>query len=335
MVQRSHILQEIKNEKKHKKKEAAEDEKRHAQGEEGDDEGHKVEDSTNNNDNINSFLVEGEDSLLALEIAASLLKKDRMDARQLGMETLCLLTDPVKAGIDTALLASKVVLFGAVDAGNENDAEDEYMPPEDLGVREAILSLVQFGRLGEYVDFQEEEDVCASSNNLNAEENEFNAMLHNLALAVLANALDVLEQHGNEMAAVGSSGNSATAVAKVGEPTTNANVFLEESQEISRRELLKTLLNVLGNANSKPHDACLSAKCLRSLFQASKKAKRKARDLNAKQIVNTALDIGRRTHVKLENATRNVIRELEKTDDLNDNGDNNTIQESKSDEDRE
>jgi hypothetical protein len=39
-----------------------------------------------------------ESALLALEIAASLLKKDRMDARQLGMESLCLLTDPTRSG---------------------------------------------------------------------------------------------------------------------------------------------------------------------------------------------------------------------------------------------
>ena len=258
-----------------------------------------------------------------MEIAASLLKKDRMDARQLGMETLCLLTDPAKSGIETALLASKVVLFGAVDAGNELLLEDDdYMPAEDLGVREAILSLVQFGRLGEYIDFEEEEDAGA---NLHAEEKEFNALLHNLALAVLANALDVLEQHGNEMARVGSNANpdaSNVAVARAAAteetPSTNTNAFLEETKEISKRELLSTLLNVLGRAESKPHDACLSAQCLRSLFQASKKAKRKARDLNAKQIVNTALDVGRRSHVKLENETKKIMLELQKTDDMDD-----------------
>lgn len=279
--------------------------------------------SGSDENNGNPFLAEGESSLLALEIAASLLKKDRMDARQLGMETLCLLTDPTKSGIETALLASKVVLFGAVDAGNELLLEDDdYMPAEDLGVREAILSLVQFGRLGEYIDFEEEEDAGA---NLHAEEKEFNALLHNLALAVLANALDVLEQHGNEMARIGSNANpdaSNVAVARAAATeetsSTNTNAFLEETKEISKRELLSTLLNVLGRAESKPHDACLSAQCLRSLFQASKKAKRKARDLNAKQIVNTALDVGRRSHVKLENETKKIMLELQKTDDMDD-----------------
>ncbi len=298
VARQSSIIQGIKNEKKQRAEEAL--------------------DSSEDN-NMTSYLGDGDDSLVALEIAASLLKKDRMDARQLGMETLCLLTDPAKTGIETALLASKVVLFGSVDAGSES-LEDEYMPAEDLGVREAILSLVQFGKLGEYIDFEEEEDSTA---NIHEEEKEFNALLHNLALAVLANALEVLERHGEEMAGIGSNATANTAVAAAaennGEPSTNANAFLEETKELSKRELLSTLLNVLGAAETKPHDACLSAQCLRSLFQASRRAKRKARDLNAKQIVNTALDVARRTHVKLETETRNIIRELEKTDDMDEN----------------
>jgi len=313
VARQSTIIQGIKNEKKRQVEEAGPDD-------------------------IESFLADGEDSLLALEIAASLLKKDRIDARQLGMETLCLLTDPAKTGIETALLVSKVVLFGAIDAGSEALEDDEYIPAEDLGVREAILSLVQFGRLGEYIDFENEEDNVA---NLHAEEQEFNALLHNLALAVLANALDVLERHGQQMAGIGCSTTSTVAAAASAttsttqESTTNANTFLEETKQISKRELLSTLLNVLGRADSKPHDACLSAQCLRSLFQASKEAKRKARDLNAKQIVNTALDIAKRTHVKLETATKSVMRELEKTDDLdaNVNGNQNDNEEQDSEED--
>lgn len=242
---------------------------------------------------------EDENSLLALEIAASLLKKDRIDARQLGMESLCLLTDPASAGTHAAVIASRVVLFGSVQDENLDDAD---FLPDELGVREAVLSLVQFGRLGENGDlFEEEED---SDSEVNDHEREYNEHLHNLALAVLANSLETLKMSRSE-----------------NKPS--ANEFLEESKEISNRELLSTLLNVLSRAESKPHEACLSAQCLNSLFQASKEAKRKARDLNAKQIVVTALDVGRRTHVKLETETKNVMRELEKHDDenLNDNED--------------
>jgi len=238
---------------------------------------------------------EGENSLLAIEIAASLLKKDRMDARRLGMESLCLLTDPSKAGMETALLASQIVLFGSVQ---EESGDEADFIPDELGIREAILSLVQFGRLGEYCDFESDDE---EEENASGVEAEFNEVLHNLALAVLANALEVLEAHGNKMAAPE-------------DAKPSANSFLQESKEISKRELLSTLLNVLGKAESKPHDACLSAQCLKSLFQASKEAKGRARDLNAKQIVMTALDVGKRTHVKLENETKNIMKELTKVD---------------------
>lgn len=238
---------------------------------------------------------EEENSLLAIEIAASLLKKDRMDARRLGMESLMLLTDPSKTGIETALLASQIVLFGSVQEESGNEAD---FIPDELGIREAILSLVQFGKLGEYCEFDSDDE---GDDNVTGIEGEFNEVLHNLALAVLANALEVLEVHGN-------------AMVKTQEEKPSANTFLEESQEISKRELLSSLLGVLGKAETKPHDACLSARSLRSLFQASKEAKRRAKELKAKQIVLTALDVGRRSHVKLENETENVMKELEKVD---------------------
>ena len=41
-------------------------------------------------------------TMKALNIAASLIRKDRVDARRLGMESLILLTDPLRAGIETA-----------------------------------------------------------------------------------------------------------------------------------------------------------------------------------------------------------------------------------------
>jgi len=233
--------------------------------------------------------------LLALEIAASLIKKDRMDARRLGMESLCFLTDPSRTGPETALMASRAVLFGSFQT--ENDEDVEFLGDE-LGVREAILSLVQFGRLGETPQESDSED---DGNQL--QEEKFNNLLHNLALAVLSNALEVLE---NQV--------TTSCDSKQAETT---NTFLEQTNEITSRELIDSLLKVLGQAESKPHDACLSAQCLRSLLQASKKARRKARDMNAKQIVATALEVGQRTHVRLQTETENVMRELEKLDDEN------------------
>jgi len=247
-------------------------------------------------------------SLSALEIAAILIKKDRMDARRLGMESLCFLTDPSRTGVDTALVASRAVLFGS--AQNDNDDDVEFLADE-LGVREAILSLVQYGRLNESNDMPPDSDSDEDTTRIHDEEKSFNDILHNLALAVLSNALEVLETHGDDFA--------PSSESKLSQAT---NDFLKESKEISHRELIDSLLNVLGQAEAKPHDACLSAQCLRSLLQASKKARRKARDMNAKQIVATALEVGQRTHVKLQTETLGVLRELEKPEDEDREDDN-------------
>lgn len=239
-------------------------------------------------------------SISALEIAAQLIKKDRLDARRLGMESLCFLTDPSRTGVETSLVASRAVLFGA--ARNDDEDDVEFLADE-LGIREAILSLVQFGRLSESADCAMDSDSEEEVHKTDEDKN-FNDILHNLALAVLSNALEVLEKYGG-----GSAPSSETKLSQV------TNDFLKESEEISHRELIDSLLKVLGQAESKPHDACLSAQCLKSLLQASKKARRKARDMNAKQIVATALEVGTRTHVKLQTETLSVLRELEKPDD--------------------
>ena len=240
--------------------------------------------------------TERENFLFALEIAAGLIKKDRMDARQLGMESLCLLTDPARTGKETALLASQVILLGTI---HDENATESHLLPEELGIREAVLSLVQFGRLGEGGEFSPPESN--DEDNELPDEKAHNDILHNLALAVLSNALEVLENHTNKI-------DPNKSVASI------TNTFLDESTDISSRDLLRTLLGALEKAEEKPHNACLSAKCLKFLFQASQKARRKARSLNAKQIVATALEIGRRTHVKLQEETQKVITALEKPD---------------------
>jgi len=244
---------------------------------------------------------QGDKSLSAVEIAAKLLKKDRLDARRLGMESLCFLTDPSRTGVDTALVASRAVLFGSAENGDEDDVE---FLADELGIREAILSLIQFGRLSESSDCIIDSESDEESTKVNEEEKNTNDILHNLALAVLSNALEVLENYGDDEA--------PCPEATLSQVT---NDFLKETEEISHRELIDSLLKVLGQAESKPHDACLSAQCLRSLLQASKKARRKARDMNAKQIVATALEVGQRTHVKLQTESLSVLKALEKPDD--------------------
>lgn len=258
--------------------------------------------------------TEVEDAIRAVEIAHGLLMKDRMDARQLGLESLCLLTDPKKTGITTALLSSRVVLLGTtqdLDPFNNVAPEEGTMIYDEVPfqeIRQTILSLVQFRRIGDADEFDEKDDES---------EEEHITTLHNLALAVLANALDVIENE--DMLVLGESSISSTPEevpsgnrSRLDTSESISERFLEDAQECSgkNREIMKTLISELGKAGSKPHNACLSAKCIGSLCRASEKARKRAKDLGAKNVVQTALDVGTRTHLKLERECDKVLSTL-------------------------
>ena len=246
---------------------------------------------------------EHENAVVALEIAHGLLMKDRMDARQLGLESLCLLTDPKKTGYMTAVLASHVVLLGStagvVISGVTDVAErDSILMNEGpfQEIRETILSLVQFSRIGE-----DDDDEVMSP------ESEQMVLLHNLALAVLANSLEVIE-HPEQYEPEDTKQRPRLRTQSSGDITKD---FLTQSEEHSNKEILSTLISELGKANSKPHNATLSAKCVGSLCRASEEAKRRAKELGAKNVVATALDVGVKTHLKLETECQKVLRALE------------------------
>ena len=110
--------------------------------------------------------TETENAIIAVEIAHGLLMKDRMDARQLGLESLCLLTDPKKTGITTALIASRVVLLGTaqdIDINNGTSPEEGLMCDEApfQEIRQTILSLIQFRRIGDAEEFDESEGASS------------------------------------------------------------------------------------------------------------------------------------------------------------------------------
>jgi hypothetical protein len=246
--------------------------------------------------------TETENAIIAVEIAHGLLMKDRMDARQLGLESLCLLTDPKKTGITTALIASRVVLLGTTQ-DIDSPTPDQGLMFDDSPfqeIRQTILSLVQFRRIGDADEFDGNEDE--------SEDEEHITILHNLALAVLANALDVIEnddlldEDAPEVVPTRSRAETSESISQR---------FMEDAQEFAENhEILKTLISELGKAGVKPHNACLSAKCIGSLCRASDKARNRAKDLGAKAVVQTALDVGSRTHLKLERECDRVMKTL-------------------------
>ena len=253
--------------------------------------------------NKNQDLMEHENAIVAIEIAHGLLMKDRMDARQLGLESLCLLTDPKKTGYITAVLTSHVVLLGSTQGvelpgiGHENELIVDEGPFQEI--RERILGLVQFSQIGE--DSHDEVDASPESEHI--------TLLHNLALLVLANSLEVIEnadQYDDEPEDTKPRGRLRTASSN-----DVANEFLQQTEDLSKKEMLSTLISELGKAQHKPHEATLSAKCLGSLLRASDEAKRRAQELEAKMVVTAALQVGTRTHLKLETECKKVAKALD------------------------
>jgi hypothetical protein len=244
--------------------------------------------------------TEQENAIVALEIAHGLLMKDRMDARTLGLESLCLLTDPSKTGYMTAMIASHVVLLGSaqgtVDIADDSNLMLDEAPFQEI--REAILSLIQFRRIGEADEFDD---------GVHSEEEEHFTILHNLALAVLANALNCIENEDcyddepEEVRKPRSRTESSTSICES---------FINDANEITQKEIMKTLIQELGKAESKPHNACLSAKSIGSLCRASEEARKRAKELGAKNVVQTALDVGTRTHLKLKTECEKVTESL-------------------------
>lgn len=249
-----------------------------------------------------SAASEEESAIIAVEIAHGLLMKDRMDARRLGLESLCLLTDGTKTGYTTALIASHVVLLGTaqgVTSSSEDDAIFDESPFQEI--RETVLSLIQLNKIGE-----EElcDDVEEEFESQQIQEREHMSILHNLALAVMANALQVVENEelkDTEPERTETKPKAKLSCKKI------ANTFMNEGKEITKKEILSTLISELGKAANSPHNATLSAKCLSSLMGASDDARKRAKELGAKNVVATALDVGVRTHAKLETECKKVI----------------------------
>ena len=288
-----------------------------------------------------SAASEQENAVIAIEIAHGLLMKDCMDARQLGLESLCLLTDPRKTGNTTAMIASRVVLLGttegALGVSTTTTSKDEsstilFDEAPFQEIRETILSLIQLRRIGDEDIFSEDDGGAAAAASASAadsddEEDEFEGQknqekdhmstLHNLALAVLANALDVIENQDSLQKDPEETSKKPAASSSSAPQTANdiASTFMNDSKDLTSKEILSTLISELAK---KPHNACLSANCLRCLCRASDDARRRAKELGAKNVVNTALDVGVRTHAKLETEAKIVLRVLQQQQDNND-----------------
>ena len=279
-------------------------------------------------------------ALVALNIAASLIKKDRLDARRLGMESLILLTDPLRAGIETARIASRVVLMGtaredmmwkandvSVGFGADDDIDELFDESAGLGIRETILEMI----MGDDFEGKSSEDEIHGHDGI---DKEFKDSLFQSCLSVLSNALNTLEssvaspsnanhvEEDDQDDRKPSPTNRRRAATEPSvRPSQDRNVskrFLDDTTSSFGCDVLSSLIRILGQAKSNPHDAYHSARCLGVLFKGcgNLHKARARRDLDAKRIVSAALEVGARSHAKLADASRVAMVALV-TDDEN------------------
>jgi hypothetical protein len=268
-------------------------------------------------DDDTSASSEEETAIRAIEIAKGLLSKDRIDANRLGFESLCLLTDTTKTSIEIATIVSRAVLLGTTSVTTTTTST---AAPEEEGelpfqkIRKTILALI---RLDDQPQ-DEEEDFG------DVDDEEHLAVLRNLALTVLSNALSVTEKEETSSSSTTSSNFAPEEVhcqeqsSSSSSRSTTIALFERFLREVDNNTndgqqrccLMKTLANELkdGVTTTRPHDAYLAVKCLGSLCRCSENARSQAKQLGGAEIIaHAAMEIGSQTHYKLERACQSYI----------------------------
>jgi len=146
-------------------------------------------------------------------------------------------------------------------------------------VLDTILSLIQSWRMSQ------DQDVVHLIDEM---EKDYFAMMHRNALTVLANCLNALEQAGKLSQVIGS------------------------QERLVADELLSVLIEELGSAEQRPHDACQACKCLKTLLRSSKDTKMRALELGAPKAATSALNEGVCTHLRLEQEARTLQVEIDR-----------------------
>eukprot|EP00591_Stephanopyxis_turris_P009452 CAMPEP_0195518352 /NCGR_PEP_ID=MMETSP0794_2-20130614/12693_1 /TAXON_ID=515487 /ORGANISM="Stephanopyxis turris, Strain CCMP 815" /LENGTH=461 /DNA_ID=CAMNT_0040647301 /DNA_START=55 /DNA_END=1440 /DNA_ORIENTATION=- len=210
-------------------------------------------------------------TILALENVAGLLKKDRMDANKLGMESLCLFTDGSSSTRPhTALYAARAVLLGPA-AADEGRLAEKGCDVASGDIHEAIFSLVAHEKMS----------MGFAADDEDGDDEEFadsfhQTLLHNLALKVLVNSLELLQKLGRLDDILCSS-------------------FCQEDSVVA---LLSEIEKVSENV-SKSHDAALATRALFLIFQVCKDSRMFAHAHGAVNVLEQAMHAGGKMHVML------------------------------------
>lgn len=250
-------------------------------------------------------------ALMGLEIAWNLLKKDRMDANIIGMESLVLLTEERSAGRGFALIAARAILGET----RSDDAEEGEEDARFVDIHRSIISLVRDRRMtgaNGFIDNEDSEDEeqnegfedDAGGANFerglrpsvafqHPEDMEHVSTLRTLALRALGNALEITAEH-------------------------NGQLVLDRviPRLVVEEDIIPALIDEIGeaiipeNQAFNAHDAALAARILRILVSNSVEARRRANASNALAVLEKARLVGGGRHAALEHEADQAFRAL-------------------------
>jgi len=251
--------------------------------------------SSSGNDNDND---KGKDSIQAIELAASFLGKDRLDTRRLGFECLCILTDPRKTNMSTALVASHTVLLGKSSLSSNGDNADDEVALKQI--HNLLLHLVLKKSMPD-----EDDMLDAGVGNLDDSERYFagtnlasypdaKKSIVNCALTILANAWEIATLKEENSAA----------------RSTIVEQFCAACLQLTDTDVTVSLLQDLGQAETNPHDAYYAAKTLRIMCQSSKDIRSRAMKLDAEATTTRAYEVGKSMHARLEAEAHHLLSAL-------------------------
>jgi hypothetical protein len=218
-------------------------------------------------------------------------------------------------------------------ASHDDDVDALFDESSGLGIREKILEMI-------LTDSAEDREggtprESGSTDGFEMIEREFTDCLFNLCLTVLSNALQTMEgnvpssftnlhqqqgvivdgmEDGEDDRKPSPRARASTepAVRPTPASITEHQVskrFIDDTNSTFGCDVLSSLIRILAQARTNPHDAYHSARCLGVLFKGcgnSHKA-RARRDLDAKRIIAAALEVGSRSHAKLADASREAM----------------------------
>jgi len=257
-----------------------------------------------------------ESFLRSAKFTTSLIRSDRIETKILGMESLCILTDSRKTNLDISLYVSRAIIFGG------HPYYDQNIDHFARTVHEFVTKMIQI----QYIDDKEFEDAIMEVEYDSDDDDEYfgneidearprecirvKNTIQNYGLVALSNALETLTMSLSIGPEATNTHLNNTNRASSDRPLNINKTFLTDDRfckiplnnKVEPNEnLLISLLKEVDCAISRPHNACLAAKCLHLFCRLSDGVIICARLKSASglEITRHAEEIGKATNVRL------------------------------------